>query len=722
MKKLLALLLVVVMMLSVVACGTSDGGKDTAADTAAETAGQPSGDDLVNDKEGSAEPVALGDEYVRRDEEEAYVAALGKYEELLNAAEATEDVNERFVLFAQAEAALLDSAVMLPTTTQNGAYTISRIAPRTVPYVQWGNDDDRLKGLIISGDDFLTPDERADLFALWDKAVAGEGEYDPKAYLEEKGHKIATTYTTTFSTAPVTIDWLNTSSQSDTEITVNCVDGLVEYNNLNQMKPALAESWEVSEDGTVYTFKIREGVYWMTAEGTKYAELTAKDFEAGFRHMLDTKAGLEWLIDGIVVGGTDYYANGGAWEDVGYKAIDDYTLEITLEKPTSYFMTMLTYSCFLPMCDQFFQANGGVYGGEEFAEASAKDTYKFGLVSDVANQVYCGPFLLKKLVSDSEILIEKNPEYYKPEDVNIDSVKWVYDNGENMTAFYKDVCDGVYAGCGLTQASGTLDMAKEDGNFDKYNYISETTSTTYFGGLNLARGTFALESGACATAKDEKAKISTDNALNNKYFRKALCYGFDRAAWNATSRGEDLKTTNMRNMYTHPQFVSLTEAYTDAEGHEFPAGTFYGDMVQYYCDKLGLNINVADGVDGWYNVELAQKYLDIALQQLDGFVELPIQIDVVYYSASDANVAQAEACKQVIERDLGADKVQVNLIEATTSDDYYACGYRAPNGEAGNFDFFYGSGWGPDYGDPSTYLDTFKGYGAGYMTKVIGLF
>ena len=62
------------------------------------------------------------------------------------------------------------------------------------------------------------------------------------------------------------------------------------------------------------------------------------------------------------------------------------------------------------------------------------------------------------------------------------------------------------------------------------------------------------------------------------------------------------------------------------------------------------------------------------------------------------------------------------LVEATTPEDFYASGYRASNGEAGNFDMFYGSGWGPDYGDPSTYIDTFLGEGAGYMTKVIGLF
>ena len=64
----------------------------------------------------------------------------------------------------------------------------------------------------------------------------------------------------------------------------------------------------------------------------------------------------------------------------------------------------------------------------------------------------------------------------------------------------------------------------------------------------------------------------------------------------------------------------------------------------------------------------------------------------------------------------------MNLVEATTPDDFYATGYRAPDGISADYDMFYGSGWGPDFGDPCSYLDTFKGEGAGYMTKVIGLF
>jgi len=626
------------------------------------------------------------------------------------------------VLFAKAEAYLLDSAVMIPTTTQNGRYAMSRVAYRTTPYVQWGNDDDRWKSMIISKD-LITKEERAELKALWEAAQAGNGEYDAAAYLQSKGHEIDTEYNYTFTTAPVTLDWLNTSSQADTEITVQCVDGLVEYNNFGVMQPALAESWDVSEDGTVYTFHIRKGVQWCTSEGTPYAEVTAQDFVSGFHHMLDTQAGLEWLIDGIVVGGTDYYANGGSWDNVGYKAVDDYTLEITLEQPTSYFMTMLTYSCFLPICTSFYEAHGGVFGVEEYAAASADtNAYTFGSYDDVASQVYCGPFLLQKLVADSEILVTANPNYWDKDSVKLTSIKWVYDNGENPDALYDNVVNGVYEGCNLLTSNGTMEKAKADGNFDKYAYITDTTSTTYFGGLNLNRGTFALESGTVASPKTEQEKIDTNTAMQNKNFRKAVLYAFDKKTYNAVSVGEELALTCLRNMYTHPEFVQLSADTADADGHVFPAGTMYGTMVQYYLDQMGCEVQVQDGVDGWFHPTEAKAYLEAAIAELGDTVTWPIQIDIVYYSANDTQTAQLAAVKSVMEETLGADRIQVNMVEATTSDDYYASGYRATTGEAGNFDLFYDSGWGPDYGDPSTYLNTFLGDGAGYMTKVIGLF
>ena len=703
MKKLTVIMLILaVALVSVFAQGAAEAGKQQQTTPAA--AAKPS-------------------TYVRGDDEAIYASVLGEYEALLDKAKAAATDSERFVIYAQAEAYLLDAAVMVPNTTQGGAYTISRIAPRTVPYVQWGNDDDRFKGLVISGDTFLTPAERDELLSIWSAAVKGEATYDPEGWLVAHGHSINKDYKLTFSTAPVTLDTLNTSSQSDTEILVNCTDNLVQYNNLGQMIPACAESWSVSDDGLVYTFNIRKGASWSTSEGTVYAEVKAKDFEAGFHHMLDAQAGLEWLVEGVIEGVSEYLYGGGKWDAVGYKAVDDYTLQITLCAPTSYFMTMLTYSCFAPICESFYLAHGGVFGIEEYAAAyNDTNAYTYGKATDVSSQVYNGAFLLQQLNDASIIKVVRNPNYYDPESVKIDSITWIYDNGENMAQFYKDVCDGVYAGCGLTAASGTLDWAKADGNFDKYHYISDTTSTSYFKGLNLNRGTFALASGACASSKTEEQKIDTETAMMNKNFRKAICFAWDKATQNATSRGEDLATTNLRNMYTHPEFVQLSEDVTDENGKKFVAGTMYGEMVQYYLDQMGCPVIVKDGVDGWFHPEEAKKYLELAKAELGDSVTWPIVIDDVYYGPSASQVAQANAYKQAIEGTLGAENVTVNLIEATTSADFYACGYRASNGEAGNFDVFYGSGWGPDFGDPCTYLDTFRGNGAGYMTKVIGLF
>jgi len=386
-------------------------------------------------------------------------------------------------------------------------------------------------------------------------------------------------------------------------------------------------------------------------------------------------------------------------------------------------MTMLTYSCFLPICDSFYQSRGGVYGVDEYAEASADtNAYTYGLNTDVSSQVYCGPFLIRTFTPDAEIVLVANENYYNKDQVNIDTIRWVHDSGEDPVAYYNDAVKGTYPAAALSQASGTLDLAKEDGNFDKYSYVTDTTSTTYFGGLNLNRGTFGLENGACASAKTDDQKIDTFLALNNKDFRKAVQFAFDKGTYNAVQRGEDLKYTNLRNMYTHPEFVKLSED-VELDGHTFAANTQYGELVQYFLDEMGSPIKVADGQDGWFHPEEAKAAFEAAKPDLEAKgVTFPVHIEVVYYSAATINTAQAQAYKKSIEDTLGAENVVVDLVEATTDEDFYACGYRAANGEAGCFDMFYGSGWGPDFGDPCTYLDTFLGYGKGYMTKVIGLF
>lgn len=660
-------------------------------------------------------------------------SALGKYQELHDAAAKIADDSDRYVKYAEAEAELLDSAVIAPYSTQGGAYAITRVAPRTIPYVLYGNDEDRLKSMVAMKDanKFIKSEERAEMLALWTAAREGGAAYDPAAYLTSKGYTLADSYTTTFSTAPVTLDILNTSEQSDTEVLVNMEESLVEYDNLGVLRGRLAKSvdgysndfYNVSEDGKTYEFTIRDDAKWYTNTGAEYGAVTAQDFVDGFHHMLDAQAGLEWLFDGVIEGVHEYLYEGGSFDNVGYKA-DGQKLTIKLCQKENFFITRLVYSCSSPINGTFFKSKGGAFGIEEFAAAKAKPEYVYGLVggNNLGNMLYNSAYHPTQWdVSETTgtIKLEKTEGYYDADKVTMKSLTWVYNNGENMEQLYKDVKAGTYAGLSLSASTGTLKWAKDDGYFDTCKYLTDTTATSYLMALNLNRGTWSLDNGGCASKQTEADATAIWKAMQNKNFRKALLHGIDRAALNAITRGEDLASTNIRNIYTAPEFVSLTKE--EKIGNKvFPVGTPYGTLVQYFLDQKGAKIKTADGQDGWFNPTAAVNYLKAAKQELGAdWPKDGVKLDIVTYTGAASYVARDNGFKELMENTLGAQGVHINIIEATTSNDYYAVGYRASKGSALGMDIFYGSGWGPDYADPSTYLDTMAE--GGYMVKLTGI-
>jgi ABC-type oligopeptide transport system substrate-binding subunit len=354
-----------------------------------------------------------------RDADEAvYAHVLGNYASIYSEAKAEmEDVNKRFVLMAEAEAALMDSATFMPTTTQGGNYAMTRVAYHTIPYSMWGNDTDRLRNTVVTKN-FITKEQRASLKAAWEKARSGEADsYDAKGILTAAGHEVNSVYATSFNTFPETLDILNTSMAADTEPLVNAIEGLIEYDALGQLRGRAAESWdnETQEDGTeTWTFVIKEGLKWYNADGTVYEaqpNVTAQDFVDGFHHMLDAQAGLEFLTQGVIVN-ADEYINGKItdFSKVGVKAEDNKVI-FTLIQPESFFATRLTYSCFMPLNKTFFESKGGVFGIENFKKESAKATYTYGLVTNRTNMVYNGPYTPTKMVDKDEIVYTYNTNY-----------------------------------------------------------------------------------------------------------------------------------------------------------------------------------------------------------------------------------------------------------------------------------------------------------------------
>lgn len=680
------------------------------------------------------------DKYAGMDYDDAssaiYNDVLGEfYTEYQEAKEET-NVSARYAKMALAEAKLLETAVMLPIYSKGGNYAVSRVAPYTIDYTMWGNDMERFHQALVATE-FITSEDRAEMKAKWAE-LKGTGTYLDwaKEFLTGKGYTLKDTYTIAYATDPTTWDTLATSRASDSEAIVNTYDGLMEYDVEGILQPALAESYTVSDDGLTYTFKIRSGATWVDSQGRKVADVTADDFVAGMQHMMDAMGGLEYLIEGVIVNASEYI--GGTVTDfsqVGVKAVDDNTLEYTLVAPCSYFVTMLGYGVFAPMSRTYYESMGGKFGADYDPSA---ESYLYG--KDSNSIAYCGPYLVTNATANSTIVFTANDSYWNKDNINIKTLTWLYNDGSEATKSYNDAVAGTIDGSGLNSSS--LELAREDGNFDKYGYIASTDATSFMAFYNIYRSAYAnvQDSTKVVSPLTEEQKSLAKAAMANVHFRRAISYAVDRGSYNAQSVGEDLKYTSLRNTYTPGNFVYLEEDVTvDVNGKSttFKAGTAYGVILQAQLDADGIAIKAydknaddgagsSDGYDGWYNVENAKAELEQAIKDLkDAGITVdasnPIYIDLPYFSASTRYTNMANAYKQSVESTLEG-KVIVNLVACADADEWQNAGYYTENGAEANYHVYDLSGWGPDYGDPSTYLDTMLPDYAGYMTKCIGIF
>ena len=697
------------------------------------------GDDSDGEKLQYVDPYdEYGEDYDARSQA-IYDDALGEYFEVYQTAKEADNLSARYALMAIAEAKLLSSAVMLPLTSDGGTYNISRLAPYTVPTVLWGNDADRFHNALVTSKP-ITAAHRERMKAQWAE-LKGTGEYEDWAeeYLEREGYTLKDRYTISYSSDPQTWDVLATSRAADTRALVNVYDGLYEYDSEGTLQPALAESHTVTEheDGTVsYTFRLRPGLKWVDSQGRPVADVKADDFVAGLQHMMDAAGGMEYLVEGLIVNASEYIS--GTLTDfsqVGVKAPDDTTLVYTLTGETPYFMTMLGYSVFAPMSRSYYQSQGGRFGAEYDDSAAS---YTYGQSPD--RIAYCGPYLVTNATAENTIVFRENPAYWNRENLNIRSIVWMYNDGEDELKAYQDTMSGTIDGAELNASSAA--KARSDGVFEELAYVSPSGATTYFAFCNLNREAAwnFNDSSVAISPKSETQKIRSRAAMYDLHFRRALAFATDRGSYNAQAVGEDLRLTSLRNSYTPGSFVSLPEAVTvslNGKTTEYPAGTYYGQIMQDQLTADGLHITVwdpeaeagigsSDGFDGWYDPEAARQELEQAAEALEeqGITvspEEPISIDLPFFSGSDNSTNQAQAYKQSVESVLGG-AVNVNLVPCSDMYDVLYAGYYVSMGYETNYDIYTRAGWGPDYGDPQTYLDTLLPQYAGFMTKMLGIF
>ncbi len=750
MKKLLAILLTAAMVISLAACGAGQESTPAPTETTQATEAPETTPASTEPTEPPVDPDASAAENWQYDyagypeeSEKIYAAVFGeflKYYSMAQEKTGTDELSERWALEAIAEAKLLNAGLMLPTTTLGGGYVIGRAVPKTTPTVLWGSDSSRVHGLMVVNNDFLTRADSDAVIAKWAE-LKGTGTFAEWAeeYLTEQGYILQDTYAVSYAEDPQTWDPMNTYRSADIDAIVMTLDGLMEYDIENVQQPALAVSCEVNGDSTVFTFKLREGAMWSTSSGEEYAEVTADDFVAGLQHLLDARGGLEGLAgdEGVKIKGAAAYLKGEEtdFRKVGVRALDRYTVRYTLEEPCPWFGTLLGSTLFFPMNRAFYESQGGKFGAE-FDPADPE--YLYG--KDPGHIVYCGPYLVSSLTERSSIVFEQNPNYWNKDNVRLKTVTWRFRDNSDELSDYGRTKAGELDGCRLSTPAA-LSEAVTDGLFEKYACAAGTDAASCVAFFNVMRNRYANlnDPSVGVSAKTVGQAIAYNAFMRNIHFRHALVTSVDRGSYNALSAGEELKLSNLRNSYVPGNFVQLLKDVTvevDGRTVTFPAGTFYGEIVQAQLDAEGFRITVwdpkaqggigsGDGFDGWYDPDYAfsefRKAMDEMQEQgITVSADDPIVIEIPYAGNSQLHEGRANVLKESIEKTFKG-YVKVVLNDCGDTRGWRNAGYYPEFGHDMNADFMDAFGRSPYYGDPEAYLATMLPVSGG-MIRACGIY
>ena len=482
-------------------------------------------------------------------------------------------------------------------------------------------------------------------------------------------------FRTLYSSEVTTLNYLTTSSTSEYAIGANVVDCLVEYDCYGNIIPSLAESWESNEDMTEWTFHIRKGVKWVDKNGEEVADVTANDWVSTAKYVNDAinDSGSQYMYDtGSVVHNAQAYYDYTAYllesengtkttdadgnpievveevkpEDIGVKAVDDYTLVYTLDQPCPFFLSVLSYTSFMPVYGPFLEEMGD----------------QFGLDAD--SLLYNGAYILSSFEPQYERVLTKNPTYWDKDNVLIDEIRETYNAEANSVAASMYQAGEVDY---LSVSSDLLDsMLKDESTKDKIHASRVDNAFSYFYCFNF-------DPRFDAVYEPDNWKI----AVNNENFRKAIMAGLDR-----------VKALTVSDPYNPEKLLNNTVTpanFAVGAGKDF---TQY-DAVKPYTD--------GDSFDAAKAVE----YRDAAKAELTAAgATFPIKVLMPYNPSTSNWDKECQVVEQQLEGLLGADFIDI-IVEAGPE-----TGFLSSVRRSGKYALLK-CNWGADYADPQTWSEPF---------------
>ena len=273
---------------------------------------------------------------------------------------------------------------------------------------------------------------------------------------------------------PATIDPAKNSAADAATLINHAFEGLMKLDKDGKIVEGQAAKYEVNDDQTVYTFTLRDDAKWSDDKA-----VTAEDFVYAWQRLVnpDTGADYNYMID-MVLNANDIMEGKKKPEELGIKAIDEKTVEVTLEKQTPYFLEVCAFPATFPVRKDIVEANGETWSTDP-------ETY-------VGN----GPYKLQSWEHQSKMTYVQNEKYYGVEDLGPDTINFVLMEDQNtiLSAFKNGE---ILMGDDLP--SEEIDAMKDNG------LVVESQLGTYYLSIN--------------TQKD---------VLNNEKVREALSLAIDR--------------------------------------------------------------------------------------------------------------------------------------------------------------------------------------------------
>lgn len=377
------------------------------------------------------------------------------------------------------------------------------------------------------------------------------------------------------NTLPTTLDPTKGQSIGDNEIQHAVTEGLTR-NTAGDVKPGIAESWDESEDGLTYTFHLRKDAKWSDGE-----PITAADFEYSWKRLVNPETASPYAFIG------DCLKNGQAIEqgnmdveELGVKAVDDTTLEVTLEHPTSYFLSLIGSSGqYAPLRQDVVEKYG-----TDFAATSEKN-------------VYSGPFVMTSS-EDNVWTFAKNDNYWDKDSINLDKCELNYvENTDTQLSMY-EAGDLDYVQVPTAYVSDYKDKADvfANGNVD-FCYINSKSDNPVLGNKNFR---LALNYALNRNDYNKLANADTYTAFNGLIFpglqAKGTTYGeaYDLNSYSYPLDGDQDKATEYLNAamqelgIANASDITVEVVTTDADSSKRIVET----LQEQWQNALGINVKI----------------------------------------------------------------------------------------------------------------------------------